>query len=163
MDAPGRQAPRLKGVHAGQTLMQDRGRNAQGNRRTDTLDSGPNWRHRETRGSVWAALVACLSLEDCSQTVECSTRGCKVGVGGRPLRSVQRETAGCPELPDASRRDAREVIEGLCVCARWDMWGDTFSPRRGVGAPRSKEQRQVKSSLGQQGARAPEPGLEKDF
>ena len=38
-------------------------------------------RHRETRGSVWAALVACLSMEDWSETVECSTRGCKVGAG----------------------------------------------------------------------------------
>lgn len=93
-------------------------------------------RHRETRGSIWAALVACLSVEDWSETVECSTRGCKVGVGGRPLRSVQRETAGCPELPDASRRDACEVIEGLRVCAWWDMWGGYLLPSEAGWGPR---------------------------
>lgn len=55
------------------------------------------------------------------------------GAGGRPFRSVQRETAGCLELPDASRREAREVLEGLHVGARWEMWGATSSPRRGGG------------------------------
>lgn len=59
-------------------------------------------RHRETRGSVWAALVACLSLEDWSETVECSTRGCKVGVGGGRLGVCRGRRPGarsCPMLP----------------------------------------------------------------
>lgn len=66
-------------------------------------------------------------------------RGCKVGEGrGSPFRSVQRETAGCPELPGASRGEAREALEGLHVCARWEMWGDTSSPRRGGGSRGAK-------------------------
>ena len=165
MDAPGRQTPCLKGVNVGQTLMQDQGRNVQGNRHTDTLNSGPSRTDTEKPGGLFGQrwLPACQWRTGARQWS--AQRGAaRWGWGGRPLRSVQREMAGCPELPDASRRDACEVIEGLRVCAWWDMWGGVPPPLGGgVGAPRSKEQRQVKSSLGQRGARAPELDLEKDF
>ena len=68
------------------------------------------------------------------------------------------ETAGCPELPDASRRDAREVIEGLRVCARWDMWGDTSSPRRGVGAPEEQGAKAGEKFSGPAGSQGPGAG-----
>lgn len=77
-------------------------------RHTDTLASGPTAQTQRNRGTVWAALVACLSSEDWSETVECSTGAARWGWGGGwPFRSARGRRPGARELPDASRERLR--------------------------------------------------------
>lgn len=81
-------------------------------------------------------------------------QGCKVGEGGSPFRSVQREAGRVPgaasELPGG---EAGEALEGLHVCARWEVWGDTSS-LGGWGLPEEQRAKASEKFSGP-GARAP--------
>ena len=88
MDAPGQQMPCLKGVKGCQTLMQNEEQNTGRNKHTCTQQWVQPNRHRKTRGSIWAALVACLSMEDWSETFN-AQRGCQ---GGPAVSGACRES-----------------------------------------------------------------------